>query len=99
SRFPAFDDSREAVRVLERDARDARTQAAVDAGRQCDRAAVGADPDKVAGRDLATPRVVSRELELGLRPLELKLGDALDGRAGEERLVCNEHDLPSLRLL
>ncbi len=74
-------------------------QAAVDACRQRDRAAVRADRDEVAGRDLAPPCVVGRELELGLRPLELELGDALDGGAGEERLVGDESDLAALRLL
>src|SRR2546421_2092495 len=75
-------DAREALCVLERDPCDARAQAAVDAGREPDRAAVGADRDEVTGRDLAPPRVVGRELELGPRSLELKLRDALDGRAG-----------------
>ena len=88
-----LDDAAEAVRVLERDARDARAQAAVDARRQRDRAAVRADGDEVAGRDPAPPRVVGRELELRLRPLELELRDALDGGAGEERLVRDEADL------
>ena len=92
-----LDDAAEALRVLERDARDARAQAAVDAGLQRDRAAVRADGDEVAGRDPAPPRVLGRELELGLRPLELELRDALDGGAGEERLVGDEPDLSLAR--
>src|SRR5439155_3173061 len=82
-----------------RDARDAGAQAAVYAGPKRDRVAVRADRDEVAGRDPALPGVGGRELELRLRPLELELRDALDGGAGEKRLVRDEPDLSALGLL
>ena len=49
--------------------------------------------DAVAGRDPAALGVRRRELDLGLRPQELKLADPLDGGAGEERAVAVEPQL------
>src|SRR5207248_9761607 len=51
------------------------------------------------GRELAAPCVARRDLELGLWPLELQLRHALDGGAGEERLVRDESDLAPASLL
>src|SRR5947208_14718977 len=91
-----LDDAAEIFGVLERDAGDAGAQAAVYAGPKRDRVAVRADRDEVAGRDRALPGVGGRELELRLRPLELELRDALDGGAGEKRLVRDKPDLSAL---
>ena len=47
----------------------------------------------VTASPVAMPRAFAsfrRQLDLRLRPLELQLGHALDGRAGEERLVADE---------
>ena len=63
---------------------------AADSRTKCEARAVRADADLVAGRDLAALRVVVGELDLRLGPLELQLGDALDGRTGEERPVALE---------
>ena len=49
--------------------------------------------DRVAGLDRAPRRVGGGELELGRRPLERELADALDERAREERPVADEPEL------
>src|SRR5262245_29853053 len=84
--------------MLERDACDPLAQAPVDARSQGDCAAVRPNGDHVTGGDAAPRRIVERELELGLRPLELELGDALDCGAGEERLVRDETHFALARL-
>ena len=76
--------------MLVGDAHDARDELAVDACPQFDGGAVRADGDEVAGRDRTAFGVVRRQLELAVGALELKLGDALDGRPGEEWAVAEQ---------
>src|SRR5205814_8134442 len=53
--------------------------------------------DGIAVRDPAPLRVVQSELHLGVRALELKLRDALDGRPAEEGAVAEELERPAAR--
>ena len=79
--------------VLLGDARDARGSVRLIAGAELDGRPVRADADGVAGRDLAPLGVLGGELDLGLGPLELELGHALDRGAGEERPVALQPQL------
>ena len=84
------DAAAQALRVLVGDQRDALAQLVGEACAQLDRRAVARHGDEVAVRDPVRARVRARERHLGLRALELELRDALDGGAGEERLVRDE---------
>ena len=76
--------------MLRGDARDPGRERAVDAGAQRHGRAVRARRDGVAVGDLAPGGLLGGERELGLGPLELELGDPLDGGAGEERPVAQQ---------
>src|SRR5919106_2971111 len=80
----------EAVRVVVRDADDARAQPAVEPGPQIAGGAVRGNAHGLAGRDSPRLRIVERELHLGRRALEGELRHALDRRAAEERPEADE---------
>src|SRR5690348_8439037 len=67
-----------------------RSEVAVDTRAQRHRMAAAAHRHLVARADLALLGIDARQLDLGLRALELELRHALHGRAREERLVRDE---------
>src|SRR5258707_9306975 len=76
----------QAVRVLVGDKCDTRTHIVGEARSQLDRDAACRHGYRIARRDTSRARVSARDGDLGLRPLELELVNALHGGAGEERL-------------
>ena len=72
------------------DEHDAGPQVAADAGAQRRRRAVRAHGHLVAVAHAEPVRVVAREVDQAVGPLEAELLDALDGGAGEERPVADE---------
>src|SRR5919204_2854451 len=90
SRFAHLHDGEEVAGVVFGDAGDAVLEAFVDRCPQLDRRSVRAYGDRIAATDLEAVGVPGRELDLGRGALELELGDALDGRAGEEWPVAEE---------
>ena len=75
------------------DPRDPGSQRRVDPGAQLAENGLVRDRHGLAVQDLARLGVLGRELDLGRRPLELQLGNPLDGRAREERAVTDEPQL------
>src|SRR5438093_9120365 len=73
-----------------RDAHDTRPQLTVQARAERDGSAVRLDRDLLAVPDSARSPVLLRQFHLGLRPLEVELAHAFDGRTGEERAVADE---------
>src|SRR5439155_21584929 len=80
----------EVARVLLGDAGEAGGKLAADLGVQGDGGLVRRHGHLGARGDAAALRVFVGELDLGARALELQLGHALDGGAGEERAVAHE---------
>src|SRR5260221_2360446 len=85
----------QAVRVLVGDKCDTRMHIVGEARSQLDRDAARRDGYRIARRDTSRARVSARDGDLGLRPLELELVNALHGGAGEERLVDDEVEGPA----
>ena len=71
----------------------------VDARAKLDRSAVGEHRHRLAGLDRPLLRVLGRELDHRLGPLELELRHALDRAAGEERAVAGQAELRRHRRL
>ena len=78
------------ARVLVGEPHHAFDQLSVDACAQSDGGSVRPDDDVVTGSDAERPSVGRGQLDLPPGPLEAELGDAVDGRAREERAVALE---------